>query len=661
MLGTGPDWADGSEERVRSILSGADDLSSTSDELAEKIHDWPTRYHFSRLRSKVLSPLRVEPGTRVLDVGGGTGPISRRLGELGAEVVLLDGSESRARTAAERCRDLENVSVAVGTLSDLDPAKPFDLVLAIGVLEYADEGAVAMLRQAASLLTPAGAVGVAIENAIGLKYLLGYAEDHVGLPWVGWEGYVGVDQVRTYSRRELGSLLQAAGLTEHAWFYPFPDYKLPTSVMSDPAYEEPDVVDALVPQPCAPEASLPVLLADARSAHRTMLRAGLGREIANSFFVVASPTADGLDAHVDRETLVWLAGAERASRFMRSRRVVAVGARLAIVDDSVPPEEVSAGWLTQRRFAEVPFASGQPLDLLVSEALVAADADRTRQLLGLWTEALRRHAFAAPEQGGTPSPFAAAPGSPALPGDFLDSQPGNFIYADGTLERIDTEWEATGSVDLALVCIRALYHFAVDVFTRGISTQRAGGRDVASVVIALAEAAGIDDRVGALERLPAAEGALQALVRGWPEARAAAEIQRILVSSPRELTVEAGVPFGSPTGREREAELEAELEQLRQAHEAQGRQMIAQRLALAEQVEHELTGVRAETSALREEIGGLEEQIGGLREEIAWRADVMERQGEAIEHQKHALESILASRWHRLGAPLRRIARLLRR
>ena len=34
-----------------------------------------------------------------------------------------------------------------------------------------------------------GVLILAIENQVGLKYLLSHPEDHLGLPWVGLEGY----------------------------------------------------------------------------------------------------------------------------------------------------------------------------------------------------------------------------------------------------------------------------------------------------------------------------------------------------------------------------------------------------------------------------------------------------------------------------------------
>jgi uncharacterized coiled-coil DUF342 family protein len=81
--------------------------------------------------------------------------------------------------------------------------------------------------------------------------------------------------------------------------------------------------------------------------------------------------------------------------------------------------------------------------------------------------------------------------------------------------------------------------------------------------------------------------------------------------------------------RVRTRELEAELDDLRRAHEAQARRLVAERLALANEIERE---------------------VETLREEIEWRKEVMEH-----------LEPLRDSRSVRYTAPLRRIAAVLRR
>jgi 16S rRNA A1518/A1519 N6-dimethyltransferase RsmA/KsgA/DIM1 with predicted DNA glycosylase/AP lyase activity len=63
--------------------------------------------------------------------------MTRYLGETGATVIAVEGSLRRAEIAAERCRDLRNVSVYCDNLIQFEAEGHFDIVTLIGVLEYA--------------------------------------------------------------------------------------------------------------------------------------------------------------------------------------------------------------------------------------------------------------------------------------------------------------------------------------------------------------------------------------------------------------------------------------------------------------------------------------------------------------------------------------------
>ena len=107
-------YSDGEEveARIAGIINKASDISVLSAELASFCNDWPTTYHLSRKRANLLRPLEnYFRGKSVLEIGAGCGAITRYLGEIGAEVLALEGSLRRAPIVASRCRGLDRKSV----------------------------------------------------------------------------------------------------------------------------------------------------------------------------------------------------------------------------------------------------------------------------------------------------------------------------------------------------------------------------------------------------------------------------------------------------------------------------------------------------------------------------------------------------------------------
>ena len=230
------------EQRIAGIINNACDLSVLSAELASHCKDWPSLYHLSRRRANLLRPLENQlQNASVLEVGAGCGAISRYMGEVGAQVLALEGSPYRASIAASRCRDLPNVTVVADAFHLFEPVQRFDVVTLIGVLEYArkffpssgGDPVNAMLARARNFLKPGGKLIIAIENQLGLKYFAGFPEDHTGKPMFGIEEHYSADGVVTFGRRELGERAAKAGLAAQQWWYPFPDYKLPTLLISE--------------------------------------------------------------------------------------------------------------------------------------------------------------------------------------------------------------------------------------------------------------------------------------------------------------------------------------------------------------------------------------------------------------------------------------------
>ncbi|MEI2814082.1 MAG: class I SAM-dependent methyltransferase [Burkholderiaceae bacterium] len=224
------------------------------------------------------------------------------LGECGATVLSLEGSPRRASIARSRTRDLDNVTVLTEKFDQFQCAFQFDVITLIGVLEYAnlftpgDNPALSMLQRVKQLLKPNGKLIIAIENQLGLKYFAGAPEDHFGVPMIGIEGRYGKNQAQTFGRSALTKLLQQAGFIKSHFLAPFPDYKLPTSIVTEAGFSHPhfDAAsfasqsvrrDPQMPEVChfSPELAWPVLFAN-----------DLGLELANSFLIIASPLTQEL-------------------------------------------------------------------------------------------------------------------------------------------------------------------------------------------------------------------------------------------------------------------------------------------------------------------------------------------------------------------------------
>lgn len=200
---------------------------------------WPVLYHLSDIRGNIIEWYPMDQDAAVLEIGSGCGAISGCLCKKAGRVVGIELSKRRSLINAYRNHDCTNLEIIVGNFKNIKLEEKFDYITLIGVLEYAgsymdgDNPYVRMLQKVKSYLKPDGKIIIAIENKMGLKYLNGAREDHVGRSFAGVEGYRGISGVRTFSKPELCRILDAAGLQNHRFYYPVPDYKLPCSIYSD--------------------------------------------------------------------------------------------------------------------------------------------------------------------------------------------------------------------------------------------------------------------------------------------------------------------------------------------------------------------------------------------------------------------------------------------
>ena len=139
------------------------------------------------------------------------------------------------------------LKIIVGNFKNIKIVKKYDVITLIGVLEYAyhyiegKEPYQEFIKKLAECLKPGGRIYIAIENKLGLKYFAGYPEDHLGKIYAGLEGYERSDKVRTFTRTELKSLVEKNGFYNVEFYYPFPDYKLPTVIYHESILKDADI------------------------------------------------------------------------------------------------------------------------------------------------------------------------------------------------------------------------------------------------------------------------------------------------------------------------------------------------------------------------------------------------------------------------------------
>lgn len=241
-------YSDGEiEEEILKILKREISKSLNPFPLLEKhIVNWPTEYHLSWVRQNILKPINFSMEDVVLELGGGTGIISEYIVNKTKKLITIEGTAIRAKSIATRCSKFDNIDIIVADFLELDLLETFgensfSKIVLIGVLEYVpkysknkrEDSINKLLIVCRKLLKPNGQLIIAIENKIGLKYLLGSEEDHIGVRHYGTQSLYRKNDVNTFTKKQLENKLNIAGYKYIDWYYPFPDYKLPQVIIKE--------------------------------------------------------------------------------------------------------------------------------------------------------------------------------------------------------------------------------------------------------------------------------------------------------------------------------------------------------------------------------------------------------------------------------------------
>lgn len=443
---------DSTENQIRDILKTVSDKSVASDELKGKQISWPTTYYFSGSRSNLLRPFEktLFKGARVLELGCGMGAITRYLGETAEEVWAVEGSERRGGIAAMRCEDLENVHVLIDDIMSLpESLGKFDVVTLIGVLEYArryggKDAENEILRKAASFLKPDGRLILAIENKLGLKYLAGVPEDHLGMRWVGLTNGYFENDVRTWSRKEILEKLRNAGFGKVEQFIALPDYKLPVTILTPLGLEQPEE-----------KFNLGAIFSNSRrpfeeaarfnmgEAWKSIIQAGLVRDMSDSLCFVAQ-MREG--ENFEQGALMHHYGGSFAFADKYAKEI-----RLEKVDDKIVSKRRKLGknreggkeGVTQK-LQDEPYYPGPILSDEIRQIVMRPNwsMEEIYQAFMPWILGLKKNMNA---EGN-------------CPGEFLDYMPFNLVYENGKWTPFDQEWISAEPIPFLHLIYRGLRH-----------------------------------------------------------------------------------------------------------------------------------------------------------------------------------------------------------
>lgn len=272
---------------------------------------WLFRIITDPSRARMLDVLNPPVGGNFLDVGSGWGQVALPLARRGA-VFALDQTIGRLRILREIARqEGAHVNLLCGDVHTFPLRRGFfDLIIVNGALEYmcigrgdSDRDAhVAALHRLADALAPAGRLYVGIENAIGLKYLLGAPDDHTGR-----SGFTYREQrpdgaaARTWSLDQYRRIFADAGLVVDAAYGCFPDYKLIRHMVPLDEVDDFLLGHGLPAEEHSGVDGAPLSLSEElRSLYTSFARQGIARHFVPSFGFVLG-RADGASLRSPRE------------------------------------------------------------------------------------------------------------------------------------------------------------------------------------------------------------------------------------------------------------------------------------------------------------------------------------------------------------------------
>ena len=193
----------------------------------------------SNIRKNLIYSYEFNPNSIVLEIGAHFGEVTGALCEKCTKVISVEPNKKRAEAISKRYEDEENLELIVGKLQDINFEEKFDYITIIGVLEYAqmifdtETPALDLITYCKNLLKQDGKLLIATDNKFALKSYVGYIDKCTGITFDSITGYKSSRKTYKLGKKHIEDILNKIGLNYYKFFYPLPDYKLPSLIFTD--------------------------------------------------------------------------------------------------------------------------------------------------------------------------------------------------------------------------------------------------------------------------------------------------------------------------------------------------------------------------------------------------------------------------------------------
>lgn len=442
--------------------------SEDYEKVIEEHFNWPVFYHLTHIRKNLLNWYPFKEGASVLEVGSGCGSLTTLLCDKCRKVTAVELSKRRATATRLRCRERDNLEVVAGSLSDIEFDEKFDYVTLVGILSYQGEFTEGknpyrdFLVKIRSLLKEDGKLLIAIENKYGAKYWCGAVEDHSGIPFDGLNQYeLSGGRMRAFGKAELEELLEESGYVNPFFYYPLPDYKLPTVIYSEKYMPKNEYMENMHPY-YAPSAQ--TLFIEEKELYKDIIENDVFSFMANSFLVECSAAAMEEKGAGEEKVIFALLNSDRKDKYRTGTLIEDSGkvAKFALESDKDVYKHLRAmlkntEQMEGRGLATLPhriegnrlltdYVTLPTLEDVLRDAAVKKDKERIWQLWDNLLEQIEMSSDAADEKDcimydlGLDQYRENNGYGKILQKGYLDMIPRNCFVKDGKLLWFDQEW-----------------------------------------------------------------------------------------------------------------------------------------------------------------------------------------------------------------------------